>query len=236
MAAYIGVFTKTLAVLLTLLVISRILGRRTLSELTFHDFVITLVLGNLGASAISDEEFGLAKGIVVIIVAALWVLGIDILTLKFTPARKIIEAEPLLVISKGYILENNLKKRFYNVNDLLEMLREQGTFDPGQVEVGLIEADGHLSILKKPEYQTPTTKDVNPDAQNVAPLSNLAGKELIIDGRIMLQNLSASGITPEQLKTRLSDMGITATEDVMLAMITPEGKLYVDRRNDNAAK
>lgn len=231
MTADLGVSIRTLFILILLLLITRILGRRTLSELTFYDFVIGLILGNIGASIITDQ-ISIRNGILVLVVSTLWVLAINIVSLKSVPARKLIEAEPLLVINKGQILENNLKKRYYNVNDLLEMLREQGTFDPNQVEIALIEADGHLSVLKKQEYQSPNIKDLNIPIQSQHLASSLVGKEIIIDGRVLDQGLSLSGLTLDQLKVQLSAMGITTIDDVVLALITPEGKLYVDKKKD----
>ncbi|WP_371380194.1 YetF domain-containing protein [Sporomusa aerivorans] len=228
----IAIILRTLLMLLSLLLIARILGRRTLSELTFYDFVIGLFIGNIGSSVITDEEFGIRNGLIVLTVATLWILAISMLALKSVPARKLIEAEPLTVLRRGKILENNLKKRYYNVNDLLEMLREQGIFDPNEVEMALIESDGHLSVLKKPEYQSPSAKDFAIQKQNLTPASTLAGTEVIINGKIIDQGLVQSGLTLDQLECQLSKAGVTDWQEVTLAMVTPDGQLYVDKRND----
>ena len=221
---------RTLITLLTLLIITRILGRRTLSELTFYDFVVGLILGNIGAAIITDG-FSIREGIIALVVAALWALTMNVLSLKFIPARKMIEAEPLLVINGGKILEGNLQKRYYNINDLLEMLREQEIFDPNQVEKALIESDGQLSVLKKPEYQSPAMKDLNnPGGQT--PVSRLTGTEVIIDGKVIEQGLAKSGLTLQKLELQLLSLGIKNVEDVMLAMFTPEGNLYIDKKSD----
>lgn len=232
MFAEFGLIVRTLLVLLALLLVSRLLGRRTLSELTFYDFVIGLVLGHIGGSVITDGNFTVREGLTALTVATLWLLAINLLALKSIPARKLIEAEPLMVIHKGRILENNLKKRYYNINDLLEMLREQGTFDPDQVEVALIEADGQLSVLNKAEYQTPSVKDITGAAPVRTPASGLAGTEIIIDGTLQEQGLAQSGLTREQLKAELAALGIADWRHVTLALRTPEGKLYIDTRRD----
>lgn len=235
MTEAVYVVIRTLLMLLSLLFITRILGRRTLSELTFYDFVIGLVIGNIATAVITEKEFSIQNGIVSLTVATIWVLAINLLSLNSVPARKLIESEPLMVIHNGKILEDNLKKRYYNVNDLLEMLREQGIFDPQQVEVALIEADGQLSILKKQAYQNPTFQDLNLPPPP-APASRLTGKELIINGKIIKQNLAQSGLTITELQNQLSSTGITDPADVTLAMITPEGKLYIDRKQDHEAR
>lgn len=232
MAEYLYVIIRTLLILLFLLLVARILGRRTLSELTFYDFVIGLVIGHIGGAVITVLEFTIWHGVTALITMTLWVLALNTLALKSIPARKLIEAEPLMVIHHGKILEDNLKKRYYNVNDLLEMLREQGNFDPNQIEVALLEPDGQLSVMKKQEYQNVAAKDLNIASPNQTPASIFAGKELVIDGTIIHQNLQESGLTAEQLKGQLNNLGIIKLEEVMLAIITPEGKLYVDKRKD----
>ncbi|HWR07197.1 DUF421 domain-containing protein [Sporomusa sp.] len=232
MTEALSIGIRTLLILLFLLLVSRILGRRTLSELTFYDFVIGLVIGEIGGSAITDAAFSIHNGIVAITVATLWVLAINKLSLLSLPARKLLEAEPLLVIHNSKILEDNLRKRYYNVNDLLEMLRKQGIFDPQQIALALIEPDGQLSVLKKQDYQTPTLKDFNLQNQNQISLETSPGTELIIDGKIIEQGLVQSGLTIEQLQQQLNNLGIIDVANITLAMFTPEGKLYVDKRND----
>lgn len=232
MFSVLGVIIRTFLILASLLLITRILGRRTLSELTFYDFVIGLVIGQIGGSVITDEEFSISSGLVALAVATIWILSINKLTMTSVPARKLIESEPLMVLCRGKILEENLKKRYYNVNDLLEMLREQGAFDPSQVEIALIEADGQLSVLKKAEYQTPSIKDLNIPKPTQSPTATLVGTEVMIDGKIIEENLTRSGFTLGQLQALLSQQGVTDWQEVTLAMVTPEGKLYVDKRSD----
>ena len=229
----LSVIIRTFLILVFLLIVTRLLGRRTLSELTFYDFVVGLVIGQIGGSVITNEEFSIRNGLAALSVATIWILGLSMLTQRSAPARKLIESEPLMVIRRGRILEDNLKKRFYNVNDLLEMLREQGTFDPNQVEIALIESDGQLSVLKKPEYQTPSIKDFSIQKPPQTPAGILAGTEVIIDGKIVEHGLAQSGLTIEQLKIQLRNLGVQDCQEVTLAIVTPEGKLYIDKRDDS---
>lgn len=232
MTEALAIGIRTVVILFFLLLISRLLGRRTLSELTFYDYVVGLIIGEIGGSVITDDGFSVSNGVVAITAASFWVLAIDKLCQLSLPARKLLEAEPLIVIHNGKILEENLQKRYYNVNDLLEMLRKQGTFDPQQIALALIETDGQLSVLKKREYQTPLIKDLQPQADNQTAGQNLPGTELIIDGKISKQGLLQSGLTVEQLLQQLNSNGISNLDNVTLALLTPEGELYIDKRND----
>lgn len=97
MSDHISLISRTVLILFSLLFVSIILGRRTLSELTFYDFVIGLVIGNIGSSVII-EEFSIRNGLIALAVATICILAISMLTLHSVTARKLIEAEPLIVI------------------------------------------------------------------------------------------------------------------------------------------
>jgi uncharacterized membrane protein YcaP (DUF421 family) len=149
--------------------------------------------------------------------------------MKSIPARKLLEAQPILVIYKGRILENNLSKRYYNVNDLLELLREQEIFSPAQVEAALIETDGALSILKKTEQGNGSS---NFSQTNSFSFSNMVGKELIIDGEIIFENLRTAGISYEELMNKVALRGISNPQEIMLCMLTPNGEFYIDKKDN----
>ena len=110
-------------------------------------------------------------------------------------------------------------------------LRENGVFDPTEVQVAIAEANGNLSILKKSDYQPVTIKDLNlPPITQAA--SCFIGKELIIDGKIIEDNLTAFGIQKDWLLEKLKNQGISEVSEVLLATITPQGALYIDKKKD----
>lgn len=214
-----------------LLLLTRIMGRKQITQLTFFDFVSGITLGSVAASTLVNPMLPISIGIVAVVVWTAWVLATDKLVLNSLPARKLVEAEPLMVIHRGKILEENLASRQYNVNDLLKQLRENSIFDPGQVEVAIIETDGEISILKKSQFQPMTVGDVGTIGQ-LAPTSNLIGKELVIDGEIIKTNLNAAGITKEELINYLHSSGYKQISDVELVIMNPNGGLYIDSKKD----
>jgi uncharacterized membrane protein YcaP (DUF421 family) len=114
----------------------------------------------------------------------------------------------------------------------LELLREQGGFSPGEVEIALIETDGALSILKKPTNQEMTQGGMSAPTPGGFAKSNMVGKELIIDGEIISENLQAAGMSMEELLKQLECQGIPCVDDVILCLLTPKGELYVDKKRD----
>lgn len=229
------IIIRTLVALGFLLLCCRIMGRRTIAQLTFYDYVIGITLGSIAAVIAVDKNIGVIDGLISLSVATLWVLGINLLTSSNLYARKLIDSEPIMVLYKGQILEDNLRKRYYNINDLLEQLREQEIFDPNEVEVGISEPDGQLSILKKQQFQEVTKEDAYSSQKGQSLIaSKLVGKELIIDGKVIDQGIRDSGFTIAWLHDKLKERGIHKVEDVVLAMLTPQGTLYVDMKKDAA--
>ena len=221
---------RTFIALGALLLVVKIMGRRSLAQLTLYDYVIGLILGNIGASFAVGRSTSILEGLVSLAAATIWILGVNFFTQRNLVARKFIDSEPIIVVYKGRILEENLRKKFYNVNDLLEELRHQGIFNPSDVEVAVIETDGEISVLEKNTAKA--VDDTGNNSLNFSSVSSkLIGRELIIDGKVIEKSLIESGVTLEWLNSSLASQG-AKLQDVIVAMITPEGKLYLDKKDD----
>jgi uncharacterized membrane protein YcaP (DUF421 family) len=229
--ADIEVIINTTIALLVLLIVTRIMGRKSIAQLTFFDYVIGITIGSI-ASSMAVNKLDIYQGTVSLVTATVWVLIINIITHFSLPARKLINSAPIMVIYKGQMLEENIRKKYYNINDILEQLREKGIFDPGEVEVAIAETDGELSILKKPEFQSIVASDLNIYNSQTIKESRNIGKELIISGKIIEENLIDCSVTIDWLNSQLQAKGIEV-EDVTLAMLTPQGMLYIDKSCDN---
>lgn len=105
-------------------------------------------------------------------------------------------------------------------------------FDPSQIEIALIESDGQLRYKKNRSIRILPAKISLFKSQNQTPAGNLAGTEIIIDGKLIEKGLAKSGLTLEQFKIQLNNSGVSDWREVTLAMITPEGELYIDRRDN----
>lgn len=217
---------------LGLLLLTRIIGRKQVSQLTLFDYVTGIVLAAIAASLAINPAVSIWTAVVALAVWTIWVMAFNVLTLKSVPARKIIEGVPLMVIYDGKILEKNLQSSYYNINGLLMQLRENGVFDPQEVQVAIAEINGSLSILKKPQYQPVTAKDLSLPVNSAPLASRFAGKELILDGQLMQDNLTACGVDENWMWQQLAKQEISDITQVTLATITPQGSLYIDTIDD----
>ncbi|WP_093792614.1 YetF domain-containing protein [Sporomusa acidovorans] len=216
-----------------LFILTHIAGRKAVSQLTFFDYVNGITIGSIAAAMAVDSSIGMVAGVVSLGVWTVWIMIINFITLKSVPARKLIDSEPIMVIHNGKILEDNLGKRYFNVHHLLKQLRMRGVFDPNEIEVGIMESNGHLSILKKAQFQPVTAKDLNLSSRGAA-ASQFVGKELVVDGTVIEKNLTESGLTRQWLESQLQSQGVTDLNEVTLATINPDGTLYVDKKSDQA--
>ena len=134
---------------------------------------------------------------------------------------------PTLLIQDGKILQKNLKKVKFDVNDLLEECRENGYFDIAQIQDAIMEADGSLSILPKSEYRPLTPKDMNLSVSKEGLVGNV-----IIDGKLMKQNLFYMGKKETWLKKELKELGYQTYRDILLATLDEKNHIQVYERNE----
>ena len=126
------------------------------------------------------------------------------------------------------ILEKNLKKMKFDINDMLEEVRSKGYFDLSQVQCAVLEANGELSILPKPEYRPITPKDMDIKVSKEGLCSNV-----IIDGKIMQNNLKNINKDEEWLKKQLKVRGYFETSKILLGTVDVNEKLIIYERNRN---
>lgn len=214
-----------------LLILTKILGKTQISQITAFDFISALVLGEMVGNALFDKQAGIPEILVVIVVWGLLMFCAEAITQKFNKSRSFLEGRPAIVVHKGELIREAMKKNKLDVNQLQHLLRQKNAFSLQEVEYGILETDGTLSVLKKSDYQMPTRKDakLRPAAVNL-PFT------LIIDGQVIKDNLEELGKTEDWLQTELKKQKYNSVEDVFYAEWTPDQKLLVqDGKGKNKA-
>ncbi len=212
----------------TLLILARVLGKQQISQLTFFDYVLGITIGSIAATLSVDLSSRAWPHWVGLMVWAIIVWALQWLTLKNRPAAKYIVGEPTVVIMNGQIMEDAMRSIRYTLADLLEQLRDKGVFDLKQVGFAVVETDGKISVLLKPEFLPATPKDLNLTTQ-----SSGLSTELIYDGLIIDENLKQANVDRIWLEKELKKKGINQISEVFLATIDASGNLYLDNYKDN---
>lgn len=211
-------------------ILTRILGRKEISQLTFADFISGITFGSLVGIIIFDTAIPLVSGVLVLSVWASWAALSNMVSMNSVPARKYLTGQPIVVIYHGQILEENLKHAYYTINDIMMLLREQSVFDPTEVEIAILEYDGKLSVLNAQQPQSETSPSLT---STQVQYSSFIGHEFILDGEIRYDNLLQAGFDEKWLRDQLTTQGILDPREVTIAYRTPKGDLYIDCRNDN---
>ncbi len=218
---------RSLLSLTTLFLVTKMLGKKQVSQLSVFDYVIGISIGNFAAEMTINTESHYLIGITAVVMFGLIAYLISILTMKNITLRRYFIGVPTILIQRGKILENNLKEVKFDINDLLEQCRINGYFDTSEIEFAVLESNGTLSILPKGDYKPLTPKDMNLKTKKQGICINV-----IIDGKIMKTNLKSSGKDQEWLEHEISVKGKNL-EEILLATIDVDDKLLLYERNKN---
>ena len=227
MKEFITIIIRCIIALSVLFTITKILGKKQVSQLSLFDYVIGISLGNFAAEIIINMETKFLNGIFAMTMFGLIAYIVDLLTLKSIILRRIFMGVPTTLIQKGKILENNLKKVKFDVNDLLEECRSKGYFDIKEIEYAIMESKGTLSILPKGDYKPITIKDMNLKPKNQTLVANI-----IIDSKIMKKNLKNMNKTEEWLEQQLKEKGYPNKEKILLATLDTNEKITIYEKNN----
>ena len=221
----LSIIPRSLFSLLTLFLITKLIGKKQVSELSLIDYVIGISIGNFTAEMTMGLNNQYINGVVAIFTFGIISWLVSRLTMKSIILRRILIGTPTIIIQEGKIIKENMKKLNIDINDLLEQCRNNGTFDISQIEYAIMEVNGKISIMLKPEYNPVTMNDMNlkPTLQDLC-------ANVIIDGRIMMKNLNNMNKSKQWLLKELKVKGYNL-EDILLATLDINEKLTVYENN-----
>ncbi|NDI34845.1 DUF421 domain-containing protein [Chengkuizengella sediminis] len=214
-----------------LFLMTKVLGKTSINQVTPFEFISALVLGELVGNAIYDEDIGFGYILFAVFVWGLLMYIAEMLEIKFLKLRGFLEGNPSIVIHNGIIDRNELRKNKMSINQLQTLLRQKDTFSVHEVEFALLESNGTLSVLKKSLYSTTTQQDLD-----MHPRPTYLAVTFIIDGEVLLDNLTASGFDETWLQNELVKINIKRVEDIFYAEWQQDEGLFVLPMKQSTAK
>ena len=207
----INVLIKGFMSLIFLFFVIKLLGKKQVSQLNIFDYVIGISLGNLAAEMTINSDISIINGFVAMTIYGLCSLFVSFITSKSIIARRIISGTPVMLIEKGKISKENLKKVKLDLNDLMQDAREDGIFDLSKVEYAIMEASGKVTFLLKSEYEPLTSKDMKIEKKE-----NALSAVLVMDGNIMDNNLKNIKKDKNWLIKRIKDNNYNVSDIFLL--------------------
>lgn len=226
MSDWLLIILRTLLAIAVLFIMTKLLGKRQISQLSLFEYITGITIGSLAAytSLEMDQKWHLS-----VISLSVWVgvsLGIEFLQIKSKKARDFIDGKPRVIIKDGKILEDNLKKERLTTDELMEQLRKKDVFLASDVEFAIMEPNGEINVLLTKENQPLTPKHLG---ITVAPVKE--PQVVIMDGNVMDEPLAVMGLNRGWLDAELEKLGV-AIENVLFGQVDAYGQLYVDLFDD----
>lgn len=222
----IVILIRTIILYSFVLLIVRIMGKSELAELEPFQLVVTLMIAELAALPMEDTDVSLMNGITALVTLLLIQVLISYLALKSKRAREILCGKPSVIINKGKIDEKEMRKLRMNINDLLEQVRAKDYPSLEEIEYAILETNGDLSIIPKPENRPLTPKDIN-----MTPTISHMSLPIIMDGYLFKDTLETLKLTEDWLKTQLAHSCISDYSDILFCYIDENSKLHIHRKD-----
>ena len=225
---YLLILGKGITSIVVLFILSKVMGRKQVSQLNVFDYIIGISIGSIAAEMTLNNEIDFFEGVFAISIYAVFAYLITLLTNKSIIARRLLIGCPTVLIEDGKLNYKALKKSKLDLNDFLQEARIQGYFNLSEIEFAIMEANGQVSFLPKSNAQPVKRKDIKLKTSYEGLCCNA-----IIDGKIMISNLKEIGKNEEWLLTRLKNNHYKDINSLALVILDSKEKMTVYEKNIN---
>lgn len=210
-----------------LFLIAKFIGHKQIAQLDFFDYITGITVGSIAAEMATELEEPWKPLTAMILYGGVTLL-LSVISNKFPRTRKYLNGTPTILMDHGKLYYENLKKAKLDLSEFMVMCRQQGYFDLTNIQTAVFEYNGRLTILPV-SSQRPAT----PNDMNLSPEQELLFTELIMDGRVLEDNLRRMGFNLTWLDEQLKQHHIHSPKDVILAVCDPNQKFVVYQKNSS---
>ena len=204
-----------------LFIITKLMGRRQISQLDFFDYITGITLGSVAAELATDIDAPW-QSLIAMAVYLIFSLGLNAAARKWPRTRKFLSGTPTILMDNGKLYRENMKKCKIDLSEFLVMCRQEGYFDLAAIQTAVFEYNGRMTILP-----ATTRRPVTPEDMQLTPPKETFFVEVIMDGQILHTNLKRMGADLNWLNTQLKAQGYKSTGEVFLALCDRDKNLAV---------
>lgn len=216
---------RTLIMYVVIILAMRLMGKRQIGDLQPSELVITILISEIAAMPIQDTEIPLHYGIVASFTLAALGIFNSFLAMKSVKLRRLLYGRSAVIIENGVIDQKMLKKLRITVSDLTEVLRNQEVFDISEVAYAVLETNGQMSVLLKPQYMTATVNDLS-GRHEASTMPCL----IIGEGKLLPDAMAHIGISTDDISQILKEHRLKLN-DVFLMTYDRNGQINIVKRN-----
>ncbi|MBQ2938592.1 MAG: DUF421 domain-containing protein [Clostridia bacterium] len=217
-------FFRSILLYILVLVVMRLMGKREIGQLQPFELTIAIMIADLASIPMADSGIPISNGIIPILGLLVMHMIISIINMKSIKAREIICGKPSILIHRGKIDEKALKKERFTINELQERLRGNGVVNLGDVEYAILETNGEVTVIQKPEKRNTIPEDFN-----IIPEYEGIPYDLVVDGKIMDKNLKVIGKNREWLKKQVEKFKMRP-EDALVVTLDGKGQIFCQKK------
>ena len=215
-------FLRTIILYFLIMVGLRLMGKRQIGELEPSELVLTMMRSDLATVPMQDFGIPLLSGVIPILTLLSLSMLLSQLSLCSIRFRRLLCGSPTVLIDRGKLRQDAMRKNRFTIDELLEELRGQGISNLNDVKYAILENSGQLSILPWPEVQPPSAKDLGTEVTDSVSLPII----LINDGRVIARNLEQCGKSEEWLQKQVQKQGLASCREVFLLTLDSGDKIY----------
>ncbi|MFA9381197.1 MAG: DUF421 domain-containing protein [Acetanaerobacterium sp.] len=221
-------FIRAVGAIAFLFLLTKLMGAKQISQMTFFDYIIGISIGSIVGIVSIDREIHFAHPLTTMTAYALADVCIGFATRKSIWARRAFTGKPSIVIYNGKIIRQNMKRMHFDINELLSMCRIKGYYNVADIHCAIIETNGDLSVLPNSER-----RPVQPADLDLVPEQESLVANVVIDGKIMKENLNGIGKNERWLEKKLHEQNVKDVAEVLLATCDDTGALSVYRMDES---
>lgn len=215
----------SVASVIAMFLLTKLIGYRQMSEMSMFDYINGITIGSIAAEMAISKESGIVIPLIAMIIYALAAVLFSKLSEKSIIARRLIIGKAVILFDKDTLYLKNMQKAHMDLDEFLTQCRISGYFNLDDIQTAILEPNGHVSFLPKSSKRPLTPSDVQ-----LMPEPEMLVANIIVDGRIMQENLRHTGHDEKWLKKQLNIYNISNVKEVLLATCDMNGKVCVYKK------
>lgn len=227
MSEILYVIALSLGSLIVIFILTKLMGYRQMSQMSMFDYIIGITIGSIAAEMSTSLDENFTQPLVAMIVYAVASIVLACGCSASIRFRRVVEGKPMVLLSNGELYRENLKRAKIDVSEFLEQCRVNGYFDVSRIETAVLEGNGKISFLPKSTERPLTPADIN-----LMPQQDFLVANVILDGRVLSENLRHTGNDEKWLHNQIKAQGAKQIKDILLATCDSSNKLTVFLREN----
>ena len=220
----LATFFRSIIIYIIVLIVMRLMGKREIGQMQPFELAISIMIADLASIPMTDIGIPSSNGIIPIMGLLVMHLVISVLNMKSGTLRGLICGKPTILIYRGKIDEEKLRAERLTLNELEEKLRSNNVMNLGDVEYAILETSGDISVIQKPNKRTTTPEDFN-----IMPEYEGISYDLVIDGKVMQDNLNKLDKSYEWLKTQTEKFQMKP-EEALIVTVNGKGDIFCQKK------